>query len=87
MNDKFNNMISNFLLEGDKVAGGLADRHTIFSLAKLHDVPVLTIRKQLIKGTKVEMEHTDDPVVAREIAMDHIAEFHDYYDRLDKIED
>jgi hypothetical protein len=42
--------------------------------------------KQLSKGIKVEMEHTSDKEVAREIAMDHLTEFEDYYDRLEKIE-
>lgn len=41
---------------------------------------------QLMKGIKVEMEHTDDPMTAFEIGMDHLQEFPDYYDRLDKME-
>lgn len=39
-------------------------------------------RAQLRRGTKVEMEHTTDPSVAREIAMDHLAEDPDYYKKL-----
>jgi len=31
-------------------------------------------QKQLIKGIKVEMEHTTDPEVAKKIAIDHLAE-------------
>jgi len=42
---------------------------------------------QIAKGIKVEMvEHTDDPEKALEIAMDHLTELDDYYDRLDKME-
>lgn len=33
-------------------------------------------------GTRHEMEHTDDPEIAREIAMDHLAEDPAYYDKL-----
>jgi len=35
---------------------------------------------------KIEMEHTDDPMVAIEIAMDHLSEIPDYYTHLDKME-
>lgn len=42
--------------------------------------------KQLEKGTKVEMEHTSEPLVAEKIAKDHLAEIPDYYDRLEKME-
>jgi hypothetical protein len=38
------------------------------------------------KGTDVEMEHTSDKNIARKIALDHLAEFPDYYDRLEKME-
>ena len=40
----------------------------------------------LLKGQKVEMEHTCDPQVAMEIAMDHLTEFPDYYDGLAEME-
>ena len=55
---------------------------TVFDIAKAHNVPVRQIQDQLAKGIKVEMEHTQDPKVAQEIALDHIAELPDYYDRL-----
>ncbi|MFA5801201.1 MAG: DUF5661 family protein [Thermoleophilia bacterium] len=40
----------------------------------------------LSQGIRVEMEHTDDPKIAIEIAMDHLAERPDYYDRLEEME-
>lgn len=39
---------------------------------------------QLEKGTKHEMEHTNDPEVAKQIASDHIKEDPKYYDKLAK---
>lgn len=42
--------------------------------------------EQLAKGMKVELEHTPDRDVAREIAMDHLMEDPAYYDKLEKIE-
>lgn len=41
----------------------------------------------LAKGIKVELEHTDDEDMAREIAMDHLTEFEFYYDALDLMEE
>lgn len=43
------------------------------------------IQKQLAIGIKVEMEHTQDPKEATGIAMDHLAEYPDYYTRLSKV--
>jgi hypothetical protein len=42
--------------------------------------------KELAKGIKVEMEHTDDPKEAKRIALQHLAEIKDYYSRLEKVE-
>lgn len=41
---------------------------------------------QLAMGIKVEMEHTDDPEISKQIALDHLAEISDYYTRLEKME-
>ena len=48
--------------------------------------PDLADPEQLAIGTKVEMEHTDDPRLARRIALDHLAEHPDYYRALRKME-
>jgi hypothetical protein len=63
----------------DEVKGGLADNMTPEKLAKKHDVSVEDIKKEISVGTKIEMEHTDSKKMAKEIAMDHIAEIADYY--------
>jgi hypothetical protein len=44
------------------------------------------INEQLMKGIKVEMEHTDNPEVARKIALDHLDENIQYYEYLNKME-
>ena len=61
----------------DKVPGGLADKGP----------PKGVNPEQVAKGVKVEMEHTDDPAIAREIAHDHLTEDPKYYDKLETIED
>ena len=53
----------------DHIAGGLADKRS----------PADFPRDQLLKGMVVEMEHTNDPSVACEIAMDHLVEDEHYY--------
>jgi hypothetical protein len=42
--------------------------------------------EQLQMGIEVEMEHTDDPRIARKIALDHLSEVSDYYTRLKLVE-
>ena len=60
----------------DKIKGGMSDRSKKSSFNP----------KDVAAGQKVEMEHTDDPKVAREITRDHLKEDPDYYRKLDKME-
>ena len=41
---------------------------------------------QLESGITTEYEHTNDPLIAKAIAKDHLAEICDYYTRLAKME-
>lgn len=65
-----------FKVATDRLEGGLADKNNPEDFSK----------EQLQKGIKVEMEHTNDSDIAREIAMDHLKEDPKYYDKLEKIE-
>ena len=94
MRDKFNNFVKSLNLDSilesalmngfnaiieayeDKLPGGLADKKT----------PKDFDQEQLNKGIKVELEHTKDHGLAREIAMDHLTEDNDYYIKLEKME-
>jgi hypothetical protein len=60
----------------DKIPGGLADEKT----------PEDFDQKALSKGVKTEMEHTSDHNIAEEIAMDHLMEDPDYYEKLEEME-
>ncbi|MFA5366472.1 MAG: DUF5661 family protein [Dehalococcoidia bacterium] len=62
---------------GEQIPGGKAEGKS----------PLEFNLDQLAMGVDVEMEHTDDPMKAFEIAMDHLAEFPDYYTRLKQMED
>lgn len=59
---------------------------SVEDIAKKHSMSVDQVNAQIDKGHKVEREHTDSDAQAREIARDHLDEFPDYYDRLDKME-
>ena len=60
----------------DKIPGGLADKKS----------PKDFDAKKLAEGVKAEMEHTSDPKIAEEIAMDHLMEDPNYYEKLKTIE-
>ena len=64
------------LIAADNIPGGLGDKKS----------PKDFDPKQVAKGKKVEMEHTDDPDLAQEIALDHLTEDPRYYDKLELIE-
>jgi len=77
----------NMLLSEDKIPGGLTDDKTCQDIADHHKVELSVIKSQLAKGIKVELEHTDDEKIAKEIAKDHIYEDKEYYDKLAKMEE
>jgi len=57
---------------GKKISGGKGD-----------DLPEKNVDpKELSMGMKVEKEHTEDDVVSKDIAMDHLAEDPHYYSKL-----
>lgn len=60
----------------DKIPGGLSDGKTPSDFSK----------KLLAQGKKVESEHTSDPSIATEIAMDHLTEDGRYYEKLKRLE-
>ena len=55
-------------------------------IAQQHRVPLDYVLAQLEQGIGIEREHTDHDDVAREIALDHLHERPDYYERLKKVE-
>jgi hypothetical protein len=74
------------MINKEKYKGGLSDNKTIQDVAKKHKVDVDSLKIQLNKGIKVEMEHTNDKKIASEIALDHLYEDPKYYTKLKKIE-
>lgn len=62
------------------------DVQTVDQLADKHQVSVDYIQKQLQAGISVEHEHSSSSKVARRIALAHIGERPDYYEKLKVVE-
>jgi hypothetical protein len=58
---------------------------TIQEIAEKHNEDIDYVIDQLVKGTEHEMEHTDNIDVAKKIALHHVAETPDYYEKLEKM--
>jgi len=69
-------MVKSAAEDEDKLPGGLADQGEPDDLDP----------QELAMGIKVEREHTDDPAIAREVALDHLTEDEAYYSKLKEME-
>ena len=72
--DTYHVDIANFK---DRLKGGRADGKRISK----YDL------KELLEGIRFEREHTDDSLLALEMAMDHLETIPDYYSRLHQLEE
>jgi hypothetical protein len=70
----------------DSLEENISKDMSVEEIAKKHNVPTDKIEAQLEKGIEVEKEHTSDEKKAERIALDHLFEIPDYYDKLDRIE-
>lgn len=68
------------------VGAAVLSRRKESQLAHAHDSGEDLNEASIRRGRKVEMEHTKNPATARQIAIDHIRERPDYYERLEKVE-
>lgn len=71
---------------GDKPGCDTKKAKPLDKIAKKHDVSIDSLKKELKKGIKVEMEHTTDKGEAETIALHHLEELPNYYTRLIKME-
>ncbi len=70
----------------DELEGGKSDNKTTLDISKKFRIKKSKVENELKKGLKVELEHTKDEKLAKEIAMDHLTELPDYYTRLEDLE-
>jgi hypothetical protein len=64
----------------------LVSKYSPCQLAKKYEITCAQLNVKLAKGMRVESEHTRNSQVAKKIALDHLAEDLNYYDKLLKIE-
>lgn len=69
----------------EKIKGGKAGGLGLTAIAEKHGVSVDSLVKEFKMGIGVEMEHTDDREVAKEITLDHLYEDPKYYSKLKSI--
>lgn len=81
INKEFNNSTNNFIMSVRDLMGGF------FGAGLSRDYHGVFDEGELKEGTRIEMEHTINPLIAERIAMDHLAEIPDYYTRLKKMEE
>lgn len=67
--DKIDQLAQDKEETGEMLQGGLGDEKS----------PLEFDPDQILKGLKVEMEHSDNPMIALEIVMDHLSETPNYY--------
>ena len=83
---KSNHRHFNKSINEDEIKGGKADGMDIEDIAKMHNLSVDDMYDEFSNGVRHEMEHTSEPRVAIEIALDHLYEDPEYYTKLDKME-
>ena len=83
---KANHRKFNAPLNEDEIPGGKADGMDIEDIAEMHGVDMDIMYDEFSKGVQHEMEHTSEPRVAVEIALDHLYEDPEYYTKLEGIE-
>jgi hypothetical protein len=91
---KMKNILTYENFSSDQIPGGLSQGKGLEDIQKKFNAKgyydprdfMSSLQKQLEKGVRVEMEHTTDPGIAKEISLDHLMEDPNYYDKLEKIE-
>lgn len=80
--DRLNDLHSERLSLPEDAEGLNVKTMTPLELARLHKTSRENILKELSRGIKIEMEHTKEYSIAKEIALDHLKEDPKYYTKL-----
>ncbi len=71
---------------GEQIKADMKSAHSIEDIAEKHNVSAAVIIQALAIGKQVEMEHTNDEATAEMIALTHLWEKPDYYEKLQQME-
>jgi hypothetical protein len=73
-------------MANDLPVGKLAKGMSLSEVASKHGLSADALKAELSMGIETEMEHTDNPEIARAIALDHLFEDPKYYTKLKQME-
>ncbi len=73
-------------MANDLPVGKLAKGMSLSEVAAKHGLSADALKSELMLGIETEKEHTDNPEIARAIALDHLFEDPRYYTKLKKME-
>lgn len=71
---------------GELPVGKLAKGMSLSEVAAKHNLKAEYLKSELVLGIETEKEHTDNPDIARAIALDHLFEDPKYYTKLKQME-
>ena len=71
---------------GEQIKADLKTPYSVEDIAEKHNVSAAVIIQALAIGKQVEMEHTNDEATAEMIALTHLWEKPDYYEKLQQME-
>ena len=71
---------------GELPVGKLAKGMSLSEVAAKHNLTADDLKSELVLGIETEKEHTDNPEIARAIALDHLFEDPKYYTKLKQME-
>jgi dephospho-CoA kinase len=86
MKTKNGRKVPNCVPVEEQIKGDLKVPHSVDSIAQKHKVSTASIIQALTIGKEVEKEHTKDEKTAETIALAHLWEKPDYYEKLKQIE-
>ena len=86
MNTQSEQKLFMVLKEDEKEKSWQKKHSSVERIANKHGMSIKQIKSQLKKGVAVEGEHSKDADLAADIALNHIGEIPDYYDRLANME-
>jgi hypothetical protein len=81
----FYQLYKQIVAESDIIPGGKSSGFTLNDIAKHHSVDIDDLLDEFKMGIRVEMEHTNNVDVSKEITLDHLYEDPKYYTKLKTI--
>jgi hypothetical protein len=73
-------------LNEKKDSDKIKEPKSVYEISRKHHFPLYQLKQNLKKGIQIELEHTSDAKIAEKIALHHLYEKPDYYQKLEVME-